>query len=46
MNQAPKAGALRQPRGIGWGGRWESVQGQGVPDLWSIPVDVWQKSSK
>ena len=29
MKQAPKAGALGQPRGIGWGGKWEGGQDEG-----------------
>ena len=43
---ALKAGALGQPRGMGWGGLWK---GGGVEDgrthvhLWLIHVDVWQK---
>ena len=34
-SRAPKAGALGQPRGIGWGGRWKGIQDEG--DTW-IPV--------
>ena len=29
MKQAPKAGALGQPRGIGWGGKREGGQDEG-----------------
>ena len=37
------AGALRQPRGMGWGGRWEEGSGWGTHvHLWWIHVDVWQ----
>ena len=28
-NRALKVSALGQPRGMGWGGRWEGVSGQG-----------------
>ena len=28
-SRCPKAGALRQPRGVGWGGRWEGDSGRG-----------------
>ena len=43
----PKAGALWQPRGMGWEGQWErgSLQETHV-HLWLIHVDVWQKSSQ
>ena len=37
LSRAPKAGALGQPRGIGWGGRWEEVSGWGGEDT-CIPV--------
>ena len=26
MTQETQTGALHQPRGMGWGGRWEEVQ--------------------
>ena len=29
LKRALKAGALGQPRGMGWGGRWEQGSGQG-----------------
>ena len=37
LSRAPKAGALGQPRGIGWGGRWEEGSGWGGEDT-CIPV--------
>ena len=44
MNQALKAGALGQLRGMGWGGRWEGVQNGGTHVRpWLIHVDVRQK---
>ena len=37
------AGALRQPRGMVWGGRWEGGSGWGTRvHSWWIHVDVWQ----
>ena len=37
------AGALRQPRGMVWGGRREEGSGWGTcVYLWWIHVDVWQ----
>ena len=46
-SRAPKVGALGQPRGIGWGGRWVGGSGLGGTHvyLWLIHVDVWQKPS-
>ena len=42
-NRALKAGALGQPRGMGWG-RWEGVQDVGTRvHPWLIHVDVWPK---
>ena len=39
-----KASALGQPRGMGWGGRWEGVQDGGTHvHPWLIHADVWQK---
>ena len=26
MSQGTQTGSLYQPRGVGWGGRWEAVQ--------------------
>ena len=28
MSQGTQMGALYQPRGVGWGGRWEGVSGE------------------
>ena len=43
-SRALKAGALGQPRGMGWGGRWEGVQDEGTHvHPWLIHVNVWQK---
>ena len=47
-SRTPTAGALGQPRGIGWGGRWEGGSGWGGHMYtcgWFI-TDVWQKPSK
>ena len=39
-----KAGAMGQPRGMGWEGRWEGVSGWGTHvHPWLIHVNVWQK---
>ena len=42
-----KAGAQWQPRGVGWGGKWEvggRFKREGIyVYLWLIHVDVWQK---
>ena len=44
-SREPKAGALGQPRGIGWKGRWSGLQDGGIHVyLWLIHVDVWQKN--
>ena len=41
---ALKAGALGQPIGMEWGGRWEGVLGgETYVHLWLILVNVWQK---
>ena len=43
-SRALKAGALGQPRGMGWGGRWEGGSRQGTHvHPWLIHVNVWQK---
>ena len=43
-NRALKAGALGQPRGMGWGGTEEGDSGWGTHvHLWLIHVNVWQK---
>ena len=37
------AGALRQPRGMVWGGRREEASGWGTHVyLWQIHFDIWQ----
>ena len=42
--RVPEAGALGQPRGMGWGGRWGGFQGGSTHvHPWLIHVDVWQK---
>ena len=43
-NRALKAGALGQPGGMAWGGRWEGGSGWG-PHVhpWLIHVNIWQK---
>ena len=42
-NRALKAGALGQPRGMGWGAGWEVGPGRGTHvHPWLIHVDVWQ----
>ena len=39
----PGAGALRVPRGMVWGGRWEGGSEWGTRvHPWQIHVDVWQ----
>ena len=43
-SRALKAGALRQPRGMGWGGWWEGGSGLGTfVHPWLIHDHVWQK---
>ena len=40
-NRALSASALGQPRGMGWGGRWEGDSGWGTHVyLWLIHVNV------
>ena len=48
MTQGTQTGALQQPRGVEWGGRWEGVsRGRGqMLYLWLIHVHVWQKPTK
>ena len=37
------AGALKWPRGMGWGGKWEGGSGWGTyVHPWQIQVNVWQ----
>ena len=39
-----RAGALRRPWWMGWGGSWEGDSGQGTHvHPWPIHVNVWQK---
>ena len=43
-NRALKASALGQPRGMGWGGRWEGGSRWWTHvHQWLIHVNVWQK---
>ena len=43
-NRALKAGALGQPRGMGWAGRWEGcLDGRTHVPPWLIHVNVRQK---
>ena len=46
MAQETQTEDLCQPRGVGWGGRWEGgSKGRGYyVYLWLIHVDVWQKT--
>ena len=47
MSQETQTGALDQPRGVGWGGRWEGgSNGEIYVYLCLIHVDIWQKTSK
>ena len=40
------AGALGQPRGMVWRGRWEGDSGWGTHvHPWQIRVDVWQNNT-
>ena len=46
-SRVPKVGALGQPRGTGWGGRWHRFSMGGTHVYpWLIHVDVWQKPSQ
>ena len=47
-SRAPKAHALEQPRGVGWGRMWEGRLRMRETHvyLWPIHVDVWQKKKK
>ena len=53
MAQETQTGALYQPRGVGWGGRWDGVSkgGRDICILMAdsyIPmaVEIWQKTTK
>ena len=47
LAQETQTRALYQPRGVGWGGRWEGGFRQGIHVyLWLIHVEVWQKTIK
>ena len=42
QNRAFKATELGEPRGMGWGGRWEGAQEGGTcVHPWLIHVNVW-----
>ena len=44
MSQGIQTGALYQPRGGGWGGKWEGgSRRRAIVYLWLIHVDVRQK---
>ena len=45
ITQGAQPGALRQPRGVGWGREWEegSRGRETCIYLWLIHADVWQK---
>ena len=41
MAQETQTGALYQPRGVGWGGRWEGDSKEGIyAYLWLIHAEV------
>ena len=53
MTLGTQTRALEQPRGVGWGERWDGVRGgrevqvggdMCVPTM--IPVDIWQKQTQ
>ena len=46
MAQETQTGALYQPSGLGWGGRWEGGSRGLYVYLWLIHVGVWQKKTK
>ena len=48
MAQETQTGALYQPRGVGWGGRWEGGPKwrEYMYTLWLINVEVQQKTTK
>ena len=44
MNKELDTGAPGQPRGMGWGGRWEGASGWWTHvHLWLIHIKEWQK---
>ena len=49
MAQETQTGALYQPRGVGWGGKWEGGLKERVfiyIYLWLSHVEVWQKTTE
>ena len=47
MSQETQTGAQYQPRGVGWGGRWEGGStGKGICIPILIHVELWQKTTK
>jgi len=47
MSQEAQTGALYQPRGVAWGGRWEGgSKGRGYMYTYGWFIDVWQKTTK
>ena len=47
LTQGAQPGALYQPSGVGWGGRWEGGSGGSTyVYLWLIHVDTRQKPTQ
>ena len=48
VTQGAQPGALRQPRGVRWGGGWDegSRRRETCIYLWLIHADVWQKPTQ
>ena len=47
MAQETQIGALYQPRGVGWGERWEGVsKGTRYMDTHGYYIEAWQKTTK
>ena len=44
MSQGAQSSVLWQPRGMGWGGRWQ--EGRDVCKSMVTHADVWQKSTQ
>ena len=44
MAQETQTRALYQPRGVGWGGRWERGSKGIYVYLWLIHAEIWQKT--